>query len=231
MAAENAALDEVLADLDWSTATPAEGWTVRDTVTHLHLADRCGLASVAGADLTATAAALLAQDYRGNDLAADWRSDRALLAERLLARPADAGKLAWFGPPMSPASFLTARLMETWAHGVDIRDAAAAPTALTPRLRHIADLGVRTRGWSFTVRGLRAPASKVAVVLDADGETWAWEPAATEQRVTGTALDFCLLVVQRRPLTSLSLTAIGPAAERWLEIAQAFAGAATDNRR
>lgn len=221
----------MLATVDWSTATPAEGWTVRDTVVHLHLADRCGLASVAGADLTASATALLAQDYRGDDLAADWRRDRTLLARALLARPADADRLAWFGPPMSTASFLTARLMETWAHGVDIRDAAAAPTVLTPRLRHVADLGVRTRGWSYQVRGLARPAAEVAVVLDADGEAWTWGPPEADQRVTGPALEFCLLVVQRRPLPALSLTTTGPDAGRWLEIAQAFAGAPTDNRR
>ena len=44
------------------------------------------------------------------------------------------------------------------------------------------------------------------------------------QRVTGSAEDFCALVTQRRPRGELDVVADGPDAQRWLEIAQAFAG-------
>jgi uncharacterized protein (TIGR03084 family) len=220
----------VLTRLDWATATPAAGWTVRDTVVHLHLSDRCGLATARGQDLTETGRALLAQAYRGRDLAGDWRRGRADLIDAVLGRPAEAGKLAWFGPPMSPASFLTSRLMETWAHGVDVRDAALAETRFTPRLRHVADLGVRTRGWSYAVRGLVVPDVPVRVELTTPEGPWRWGPAEAEQSVHGSALDFCLLVVQRRPRASLDLVADGPDAQRWLEVAQAFAGEPTEGR-
>jgi hypothetical protein len=42
--------------------------------------------------------------------------------------------------------------------------------------------------------------------------------------VTGPALDFCLLVTQRRHRDDLDLIASGQAAQEWIAIAQAFAG-------
>ncbi len=234
LGAESAALDQVVDGLDWSLPTPAEGWTVRDTVLHLHATDLMGLAATTGGDpLEAfVGGGRAAHDlaYPG-ELADRWRTTRSALVAAVLAWPADAGKLPWVGPPMSPASFLTARLMETWAHGVDIRDAAGLTTSFSPRLRHVADLGVRTRGWSYANRGLPVPSAPVHVALTTpDGEVWEWgSPAA--QTVSGPALDFCLLVVQRRPRAGLAVVADGPDADRWLDIAQAYAGPPTDNAR
>ena len=64
---------------------------------------------------------------------------------------ADGRKLPWFGPPMSAASMATARLMETWAHGLDVADALGVHRPATARLRSIAHIGVRTRDFAFVV--------------------------------------------------------------------------------
>ena len=48
--------------------------------------------------------------------------------------------------------------------------------------------------------------------------------------MTGPALDFCLLVTQRRHRDDLALVIEGPAATEWMAIAQAFAGAAGTGR-
>jgi uncharacterized protein (TIGR03084 family) len=122
-------------------------------------------------------------------------------------------------------SFATARLMETWAHGQDIADALGAQRVATDRLRHIAHLGVRTRGFSYAVKGRTAPDVPVFVSLTApSGELWTWgDPQASDQ-VSGPALDFCLLVAQRRLPDDLDLTVTGDAAADWVAIAQAFAG-------
>jgi uncharacterized protein (TIGR03084 family) len=226
LAAENAALDELLGTVDWDLPTPAEGWTVRDSVVHLHLSDLAALAALRGEDLTPCAVAIVGNVCPAGDLVAAWRAGREAVVEQTLAW--DGGKIPWFGPPMSPASFLTARLMETWAHGVDIRDAAGRATTWTPRLRHVADLGFRTRGWSYVVRGLQPPAAAIRRELDSPDGPLTWGDG--DQLVRGDALDWCLLVTQRRPRASLSLVAEGPDAERWLEIAQAFAGGPTDGR-
>ena len=115
--------------------------------------------------------------------------------------------------------------METWAHGLDIADALGVTASASPRLKQIAHLGVRTRDFAFTVHGLTPPAEAFRVELNApDGDVWAWGPEDAAQRVTGSALDFCLLVTQRRPLTELDVVATGTDATKWLAIAQAFAG-------
>ena len=137
----------------------------------------------------------------------------------------DGRKLLWFGPPMSAASMATARLMETWAHGLDVADALGAPPSATARLKSIAHLGVRTRNFAYSVHGQTPPAEEFRVELTApDGGLWAWGPDAAAQKVSGPALDFCYLVTQRRPRATLALTAQGADAEHWLGIAQAFAG-------
>jgi uncharacterized protein (TIGR03084 family) len=84
---------------------------------------------------------------------------------------------------------------------------------------------VRTRDFAFTVHGLTPPAEPFRVELRApDGSTWSWGPDDAGQRVTGSAEDFCMLVTQRRPRADLDVNAVGADAEKWLGIAQAFAG-------
>lgn len=232
------ALVAPLADDRWAAPTPAAGWTIAHQIAHLLWTDRVALTAVndeaafaelleaassnptgfvdAGADeLAATPPA---------ELLADWRLTRTRLHDALLAVP-DGRKLPWFGPPMSAASMATARLMETWAHGLDVADTLGVRRAPSARLRSIAHIGVRTRDYAFAVNGLAAPAEPFLVELRApDGDTWSWGPADAAQRVTGSVEDFCFLVTQRRPLSSLDITAEGDDARRWLQIAQAFAG-------
>jgi uncharacterized protein (TIGR03084 family) len=126
---------------------------------------------------------------------------------------------------MSAASSLTARLMETWAHTQDIADALGVTREPTSRLRHVAHIGVGARAFSYAARGQVMPATPVRVELTApDGTAWTWGPADAQDRVSGTALDFCLLVTQRRHRDDLALAVAGPAAQQWMAIAQAFAG-------
>jgi uncharacterized protein (TIGR03084 family) len=115
--------------------------------------------------------------------------------------------------------------MESWAHGLDIADALGVERVPTARLRHVAHLGVRTRGFAYLVRELDPPEAPIRVELTGPGgEQWTWGPGDAEQRVVGPALDFCLLVTQRRHIDDLALVAVGADAEHWLTIAQAFAG-------
>jgi uncharacterized protein (TIGR03084 family) len=247
LAAEEQDLDAVVARLseaDWSKPTPAVGWDVRDQLTHLAWVEEAArLAATDAGAFTETIAkpARRSPDFeseqmeRGRALSgagvlAWWREERAaaLDALRAVARSdADpAPRLPWFGPPMSVRSFMTARLMETWAHGQDVVDALGVQRAPTDRLRHIAHLGVSTRGWSYVVRGLEPNQAPVEVALVApSGETWQWGEGP--ELVRGTALDFCLVVTQRRHWKETALSVEGPAATQWMEIAQAFAGRPT----
>jgi uncharacterized protein (TIGR03084 family) len=239
--AESDDLDALVAPLaahDWARVTPAPGWTVAHQIGHLLWTDRVALLSVTDesgfADMLTTAAAdpggfvdAGAEELAAvpaAELLADWRDTRARLHAALL-EVADGRKLPWFGPPMSASSMATARLMETWAHGLDVADALGVTRAPTDRLRSIAHIGVRTRDYAYFVNNLTPPTEPFFVELSApSGDTWSWGPSEANQRVTGSAEDFCFLVTQRRALSALDVTAVGEDAQRWLEIAQAFAG-------
>ena len=239
--AESDALDALVAALPaehWALATPAAGWTIAHQIGHLLWTDRVALVSItdeaAFGELLAGAQATIdtfvddaADDLAGlppDQLLADWRRTRAELHTALRTVP-DGRKLLWFGPPMSAASMATARLMETWAHGLDVADALGVAVAPSDRLKSIAHLGVRTRDFAFTVHGLTPPADPFRVELRTPGGgLWVWGPEDAAQRVSGSSLDFCYLVTQRRPRAALDLVADGPGAETWLGIAQAFAG-------
>ena len=241
--AEHADLDAVVVALDasdWDRPTPAVGWSVRDQISHLGYFDRTAVLAVRDADeFTRSVEVLLAggvdvsvEPGRGisaPELLAWWREGRRDLLATL--EPLDpATRVPWYGPPMGARSFATARLMETWAHGQDIVDAVGAERPPTDRLRHIAHIGVRARPFSYAVRGLDAPSRPVAVVLTGPGgERWAWDEDADES-ITGPALDFCLVVTQRRHHADTDLEARGDLAEEWLRVAQAFAGPAGPGR-
>ncbi len=244
LVAEGTDLDERVAPLDeagWATPTPAEGWDIRDTINHLRFFDRDALLAVADPDAFGRLLGALGDDAgtyvekltaegradHPREVLGAWRTGRISLAGAL-RRLEPGARVPWFGPPMSPASFISARLMETWAHGQDVVDALGQVRPPTPRLRSVAELGVRARPFSYAVRGLRLPDRPVRVELAAPGgETWTWGPEEAADAgglISGPALDFCLLVTQRRHRDDLSLRVTGGAAEEWMGIAQAFAG-------
>jgi uncharacterized protein (TIGR03084 family) len=247
LVAEQHALDDVVADIpaaQWALDTPSPRWTVADQIGHLTFFDGTAALAITDApafldhknELTSSFADELAVDdatlgafrrLSPADQLAAWRDARGQLetAARTLT---DDARVEWYGPSMGSKSFLTARLMEVWAHGQDVCDTVDSTRPPTDRLRHIAQLGVITRGWSYIVRGERPPEADVRVELTApSGEVWTWGTDDAPSRITGPADDFCLVVTQRRHVDDTTLTAEGEAAEDWMRKAQAFAGAPT----
>lgn len=242
--AEQAALDDVVAVLDagqWALATASPGWTVADQIGHLAFFDHAAAVAITDPDaFSRLRAELLAGAASAEDvddvslgsyralapvaLVSAWRDHRDGLAAAAAVMDPTA-RIAWFGPSMGPVSFLTARLMEVWAHGQDVLDTVGLTRVNTDRLRHIAQLGVITRGWSYRNRGLEPPEAPVRVQLTSPTDAvWTYgEPDATEV-VAGTAEDFCLVVTQRRHLADTALATTGSAAHDWMLKAQAFAG-------
>lgn len=238
--AEHRDLDRVVRDLEpseWDIETPAEPWTVRDQISHLTFFDDAATLAArdpevfsknlaeAGADVEGYMAAPLEKGraMEPRDVLSWWRAARDRMLETF--RGLDpAARVPWFGPPMSSASFITARLMETWAHGQDVVDALGIARQPTDRLRHICFLGYRARRFSYVANGKPEPQDDVRVELSApDGSLWTFGESDTNV-VRGPALDFCLAVTQRRHLDDTALEIEGPAARGWMEIAQAFAG-------
>lgn len=247
LAAEGDRLESLVVDLDeagWRTPTPAPGWDVATQVAHLAWTDEAALLAatdkagwdelvleaIADAEGIVDRSALQGGAVPPPVLLERWRTARAGLSAALRGVP-DGVKLPWFGPPMSPTSMATARFMETWAHSLDVHEALAVAPEVTDRIRHVAHLGVRTRGFSFATHGQASPAEEFRVELAApSGERWTWGPEDAAQRVTGSAHDFCLLVTQRVHRADTDLVAVGDDAERWLGIAQAFAGPPGEGR-
>jgi uncharacterized protein (TIGR03084 family) len=237
---ESADLDRIvsaLPDAEWRRATPAPDWTIAHQIAHLAWTD--SVAALAATDPAGFAGVLTeaAQDTTGlvdrkaaegisspARLLARWRRGRQELGDILSLADPNA-KIPWFGPPMSPAMTATGRLMETWAHGQDVADALGITRPPTARLRHVAYIGFRTLGHGFAAHDRPVPSEPVRVELTApDGQLWEYGPVDAPNRLSGPALDFCLLVTQRRHRNDLRLDAAGSVADEWLDVAQAFAG-------
>ncbi len=247
LAAESAVTRGLVAGLDeagWHTPTPAAGWDIADQISHLAYFDEVTVQSAvdpeqfkaeladaeASGGINPDTIAIRFRDRSGAQLLDWFDTARAGLIGTFQGLDPRA-RLPWFGPPMSAASSLTARIMETWAHTQDIADALGVTREPTDRLRHVAHIGVGARAFSYAVHGKSVPAVEIRVELTSpDGAVWTWGAAEAENRVTGPALDFCLLVTQRRHRNDLGLAIEGPAAIEWMAIAQAFAGAAGTGR-
>jgi uncharacterized protein (TIGR03084 family) len=221
--------------------TPADGWSVGDQVRHLTYFDDALVRAVTDPDAfrDEVAEAIAAGPGYADRLTSSLRtlsteatlpsfaSARSRLLTELRAHD-QKERVPWYGPDMSLTSAATARLMETWAHGQDVADALGARRTATARLRHIADLGVRTLSFSYVIHGLEPPSEPVRVELTAPGgDLWSFGPEGSENLVSGTAEDFCLVVTQRRPLATTALVTKGAIASQWIAIAQAFAGGPT----
>ena len=246
--AEQQTLDDIVASLDtaqWQLSTPSPGWTIADQIGHLTYFD--GTAALAITDPSAfhdSMTALLSSGGAGGESADDvvlrpyrmmspdhllvaWRANRTALASAGDTLENDT-RVAWYGPSMGAKSFLTARLMEAWAHGQDIVDAVEAMRPATDRLRHIAQLGFITRGWTYMNRGLDVPSTPVRSELSLiSGAVLRFGPDDATESVVGSALDFCLVTTQRRHVDDTSLVVTGDCARDWMEKAQLFAGPAS----
>ncbi len=243
-------LVQTLAGTDWTRPTPAKGWSVAHQIGHLAWTDATSSIAVAttldekvaGEEWKQVVeSAIRAPDTFVDDGAAEfaalppavlltrWDDARELLHDRLGGVDPQA-RIPWFGPPMKPTSMATARLMETWAHGLDIADALGVESIPTDRIRHICHLGYATRAFAYLSREMNVPEHGVFLeLIGPGGDVWTWGPEGAEQRITGTAWDFARVAVRRVHPADTELLATGEDARSWLGIVQAFAGPPGDD--
>ncbi|HET9728651.1 MAG TPA: maleylpyruvate isomerase family mycothiol-dependent enzyme [Acidimicrobiia bacterium] len=236
-AEQRALADDVRAiDADaWFTPTPAWGWDVRDTIAHLAHTDEMAVetmhdrpgainavaqVSASGPDVTYRGV-LEGRRQTGPDVLAWW--ERASQAERAeLTALAPDTRVAW-GIGMRAPSFVTARLMETWAHSLDVRAALDIPAADTDRLAHVAWLSTRALPYAYSVAGREPPPGALRVELTLpSGVAWTSGPEDAPNRIRGSASDYCRVFVHRRQVGDTALEAEGDVAVDALAVARAF---------
>jgi uncharacterized protein (TIGR03084 family) len=244
---ESEALYQLLAGLDeadFERETLFKAWTIRDVVGHLHMwnwaadlsliDESAFLAWATGALPKVLAGGIRAYEEewlagrKGRALLAEWRGFYLPMAERFAAADPKQ-RVKWAGPDMSVRSSITARLMETWAHGQEIYDLLGVERRDGDRIRNIAQLGINTFSWTFRNRGEEPPGEVPQVRLTApSGELWTWNEDNASDLVEGSASEFCQVVTQTRNIADTRLRVSGPAATRWMAIAQCFAGPAEE---
>lgn len=230
---------------DWERPTAFMQWTPWDVVAHLHYFDRCSLLALEGREAFNAKRDELIRSVREGRTNAEIARDEFgdLSPAKLLSRWIETcddmamrlgesdpkRRLPWFGPDMGVRMFTTARLMEVWAHGQEIYDLMKTRRAPTDRIKNVAVIGVKTFGWTFVNRGLEVPGPPPWVRLVApSGAIWEWNEPSETERITGDALDFCHVVTQGRNVADTSLEVVGAIANRWMSIAQCFAGGPVD---
>jgi uncharacterized protein (TIGR03084 family) len=245
--ADGEEIDRMVTNLDdaqWRLPTPAPGWTIAHQVAHLTATFR--LAATAAADPSAfhSLAARLGDDFDANVATAlspylahppdllreQWRAGRTA-AERALAQVPAGQLVPWLVRPLPAPVLAAAGMMELFAHGRDIADALRIRPQYTDRLRHLVTFAVRTWDFGYLARALTPPEVELRFeITGPSGAVWRHGPADAEQRITGPAVDFCLLVTRRRHRADLAVKATGPDADQWLDIAQAYRGPAGPGR-
>jgi len=242
------ALDGILGALsrrDWNLQTPAPGWTIGHQVAHL--AATFQLAGLAASDPTTFTARLATADrnFDVNVLQAllpylndppevlfqRWQAERAYASKALAAVRQDQ-PLPWLVNPIPPPVLAMAGMMEAFAHGQDIADTLAVRPERTDRIRLLVEFAVRTWTFGYLARGETVPDVEFRFELTSpSGQCWTLGPAEAAERITGSAVDFCLLVTRRRHRADLDLSATGSQADHWMDIAQCYRGPAGAGRR
>lgn len=246
LVAEQQSLDQFLQRIherDWKLPTPAKGWSIHDTVSHLAFTETFAAEVIARGQEAIDEANLTDVDEwtqrgvaegrskRYQEVIEWWRNGRADVVDAL-SRMDARDRIPWVLGPMSAKAFATLRLMETWAHGLDIRAAMEGRLPVnedeevdsdSPRLRHVAWLAHRMLPFAFAEAGEEFPASGIRLqLMGPKYASWVFGPPDAENIIRGAAADFCRVAVHRLDVSETGLKAVGDAAEIALRIVRAY---------
>ena len=214
-------------------------WTINAVLQHLYFWNQmAGLQLTDEAELTNRLGAVMRHEggmrgferahfneMGGRELLDSWHQDVAHTAN-LFAEADPKARLKWAGPDMSARSSITARLMETWAHGQEVYDHLGVERDNADRIQNIVVLGVNTFGWTYKTRKEEPPGPMPYLVLTApSGAVWTYGDESETERITGPAEEFCQVVTQTRNVADTDLIVTGATAQDWMSKAQCFAGA------
>ncbi len=238
LVAEQQGLDQFLQSIDyrkWPTPTPAAGWDIRDQVSHLASTEELAFGAIDKGKAAITAAMKAHDTFdsftaagvkRGREMRPGqviewWRHARADVVDAL-SRMTGKERIPWLAGDMSAKSFATTRLMETWAHGLDIHAAVGSEPVDTTRLRHVAFLGWATLPFAFQEAGEDYPGPIRVELRAPEYQKWIFGPDDAEHVVSGEAGEWCRVVVRRIDAADTALEAKGKVAETALRLAKAY---------
>ena len=238
-------LVEPLNDKDLEQETQFKKWTINTILQHLHYFNYAAHTSLRDEE----AIERLLNDLRksqkkgeslvtftdrkldgakGKSLLYLWRDYYTDMSHSF--RKADPKKrVKWAGPDMSVLSSVTARLMETWSHSQGIYDLMGVVRKDRDYIKNIVVLGNNTFGWTFTNRKQAVPDKRPFLRLSApSNEIWEFNEYSENDCIEGSATEFCQVVTQTRNVKDTALKVLGGTANRWMNLAQCFAGAPQD---
>ncbi len=247
LVAEQQSLDQFLQRIrerDWKLPTPAPGWSIHDTVSHLAFTETFAAAAIEqGQDYVDSQHVTDVDEWtdrgvqqgrgkRYQEVIEWWRNGRASVVDAL-SRMEASDRIPWVINSLSAKGFATLRLMETWAHGLDIREAMDGRLPVvedeeeteedSPRLRHVAWLAHRMLPYAFEQAGEEYPKEGIRVqVMGPKYASWVFGPRETDQVIKGHAGEFCRVAVHRLDPADTGLKAIGDYAETALRIIRAY---------
>lgn len=231
LAAEHQVLDELVAPLPpevWAKPSPSPGWTLAHQIHHLDVSEGAALLALTGhSDQVFAPTGRWPDRPLPNDPAEaldNWRSSRTASWEVMSTLDAK-DPVIWGNGPMTCRSFATARLMETWAHGLDCFTTAGVEPVDTDRLRHVAHIGFRALPYAFQSQGVNLPGPLSELRLELvspSGANWLYGDGNASQSITGSAAHWCRVATRRMDAADSDLVANGPLAQSVLTVARAY---------
>ena len=247
LVAEQQALDQFLQRINerqWNLPTSAPGWSIKDTVSHLAHAEQFAAQVLAegesvvadlgmdNIDKWTEVGVKEGREKRYQQVIEWWRNSRADVVDAL-SRIEGNVRVPWISGDMSARAFATLRLMETWAHGLDIKDAMDGlltfdeeeedPTADTPRIRHVAWLAHRMLPYAFAEAGEEFPETGIRLELMGPSYSrWVYGPEDAADVIKGLAGEWCRIAVHRLDSTATSLKTEGDKAETAIKVVRAY---------
>lgn len=232
---------ENLSDKELETQTLFKRWTFNNIIRHLHVWNYALNLSLKGGpewegflkelyffldkgkgmkDFEQT----ITNKAKGRELLNIWKNYYTEITEKFKLEDPKR-RVKWVGPDMSVISSISARHMETWAHGQSIFDSLGLKRKNKDSILNIVIIGNNTFKWSYKVNKIEVPLDTPYLKLvSPTGKIWEFNNSKNNNIIEGAAEEFCQVVTQVRNIDDVNLKIKGPISKEWLSIAQCFAG-------
>ncbi len=244
---ESECLHDILSKLsekELQTISQFKAWTFNDILRHLHVWNYASFQSLLGdkewnnffielqsffnqGKRLQDFEKYFTKNIKGKNLISLWRNEYKKVST-CFQKEHPKRRVKWVGPEMSVISSISARHMETWAHGQAIYDSLGMIRKNKDRILNIVIIGNNTFNWSYKVNKKKVPDKIPFLKLKSpSGKFWEFNDPKNSDTIEGLAEEFCQVVTQVRNIQDVNLKISGSIANEWMKIAQCFAGKAS----